>query len=246
MKKIYSCLIFLSIFSQLGAQNNTGRVGINTNNPTETLDVNGIAHADLLYLRQPGEPLELPINFMASSSSRLDVYDPNIGNSGLVNYLNLKFVNVSGSGVTAYNTNISAEDFIAAVRTFSLENYIAPTTQNPNPAPDLEVYTVHNSNTGNNQNNYYQGSPDFATYIAPSVPSNPNSPKTWWVRARYLNSRFSKNDASAANNDRFNIVLQILVYKKLITKYVEDVQNINLNGTDGSASTFVIPKPPGF
>lgn len=245
MKKYYSFLIIISIVSFFNAQNN-GKVGVNTKTPTETLDVNGIAHADLLYLRQPGEPLELPINFMASASSRLDVYDPTLGNSGLVNYLNLKFVNVSGSGVTSYNTNISADDFIAAVRTFSLENYIAPTTQVPNPAPDLEVYTVHNSNTGNNQTNYYQGSPDFATYVAPSIPTNPNSPKTWWVRARYLDSKFSQNDASASNSDRFNIILQILVYKKLITKYVDTVQNINLNATDGSGASYVIPKPSGF
>lgn len=245
MKKYY-IVLFLTVITCFNAQTNSDKVGINTNNPTETLDVNGVAHADLLYLRQPGEPLELPINFMASASSRLDVYDPTLGNSGLVNYLNLKFVNVSGSGVTSYNTKISADDFIAAVRTFSLENYIAPTSQVPNPAADIEVYTVHNNNTGSNQSNYYQGSPDFATYVAPSNPSNPNSPKTWWVRARYLNSKFSKSDASASSSDRFNIILQILVYKKLITKYVDTVQTTNLGGNDGSASTYSIPKPSGF
>lgn len=34
----------------------TGRVGIKTTNPTETLDVNGDTRTDALYLRNPGEP----------------------------------------------------------------------------------------------------------------------------------------------------------------------------------------------
>ena len=33
-----------------------GKVGVNTANPTETLDVNGKTYTNSLYLRNPGEP----------------------------------------------------------------------------------------------------------------------------------------------------------------------------------------------
>lgn len=119
MKKI---IVFAILFAltDLQAQSTNNKVGINTTNPTETLDVNGIVHADKLYLRAPGDPQELPIKFMASSNRSLDVYDSEAGASSLVNYLNLNFTNVSNVGVTSYNTKISAADFTVAVRSFSI------------------------------------------------------------------------------------------------------------------------------
>lgn len=225
----------------LKAQSTAGRVGINTSTPTETLDVNGIAHGDLLYLRSPGEPLELPIYFMASPDHNLNVYNPAIENSSLVNLLNLTFNRVGNQGVTAYNTKISAANFIAAVRSFSFTEYVT------NGTPGLNVYTVHDSSpSNNNSSTYYQGSPDFTAYIAPTDPANPSSAKTWWVRARYVDSRFTHSDGVVENSDRFVIKLQLLVYRKLITKYIDQTQTINLGGNNGSSSTYVVPKPSGF
>ncbi|MDO5615128.1 MAG: hypothetical protein Q4G16_02985 [Cruoricaptor ignavus] len=239
MKKLL-LLSLLSVSCVFFAQQYNGKVGINTTTPTENLDVNGNVYADLLYLRTPGEPQELPIFFMASEGEGLDVYDPSLEGSSLVNLLNLTFNNTNNTGVTAYNTKIDANNFIAAVRTFSIENY------GGNSADRLKVYNVHNNNTTTNQNAYYQGSPDFVAYVAPTDPADSSSPKTWWVRARYLDSRFSASNGEVSNTARYTIKLQLLVYKKLITKYVEQSQNINLNGTNGSTSGYTIPKPNGF
>lgn len=227
MKKLILVAI-LFVITDLQAQTTNNKVGINTTNPTETLEVNGIVHADKLYLRAPGDPQELPIKFMASSNRSLDVYDSQAGSSSLVNYLNLNFTNVSNVGVTAYNTKIAAADFTVAVRGYSIEN--SPT--------NIDVYTMHDLNATKTSSPYYQASPDFVAYVQGG---------TWWVRARYLNAKLTKSGAAPVDSDRFNIRLQLLVYKELITKNIATPTpgaGLDLGGTNGS--TLVIPTPTGF
>lgn len=227
MKKIILFAMLLLIVD-LQAQATNNKVGINSRNPTENLDVNGVVHADKLYLRAPGDPQELPIKFMASSNRSLDVYDPSVGNSSLVNYINLVFTRVSNVGVAAYDTKISAADFTVAVRSFSVENS----------ATNIDVYTRHDLNATKTSSPYYQASPDFVAYV---------SGGTWWVRARYLDSKLTKAGGVPSNGDRFNIRLQLLVFKELITKNIATPTpgaGLDLGGTDGSTS--VIPKPAGF
>ena len=227
MKKLILFAI-LFVITDLQAQSTNNNVGINTTNPTENLDVNGVVHADKLYLRAPGDPQELPIKFMASSNRSLDVYDSQAGASSLVNYISLNFTIVSNVGVTAYDTKISAADFTVAVRSFSIEN--TPT--------DIDVYTMHDLNATKTSSPYYQPSPDFVAYVQSG---------TWWVRARYLDAKFTKAGAGPVAADRFNIRLQLLVYKELITKNVATPTpgaGLDLGGTNGSTS--VIPTPTGF
>lgn len=229
MKKLILVAI-LFVMTDLQAQSTNNNVGINTTNPTENLDVNGIVHADKLYLRAPGDPQELPIKFMASSNRSLDVYDSQAGASSLVNYISLNFTNVSNIGVTSYNTKISAADFTVAVRSFSIEN--TPT--------DIDVYTMHDLNASRTSSPYYQASPDFVAY---------EQGGTWWVRARYLDAKFTKAGAAPVAGDRFTIRLQLLVYKELITKNIASptpAAGYNLGGTDGSGAAYVVPKPTGF
>lgn len=219
-------------FSQV--TNYTGKVGINTDNPTETLHVNGIAHGNLLYLRSPGEPQELPIYFMSSevTERNLNIFNPPPGKPSLVNLIDLRFNNVGNQGVVDYDTKIDAIDYVVAVRSFSLSR---SATYDIN---DLEVYTVHNSSPSNNSSStYFQGSPDFVAFI---------SGGTWHVRAQYKDCRFVNGDAVVESSDRFSMRIQLLAYKKIITKGINTVQTINLQGTNGSSNTYIIPKPNGF
>ena len=227
MKKNILFALLLAV-TGLQAQSTNNNVGINTTNPTENLDVNGIVHADKLYLRAPGDPQELPIKFMASSNRSLDVYDSEAGPSSLVNYINLNFTSVSNVGVTAYDTKINAADFTVAVRSFSIEN--SPT--------DKDVFAIHNLNATKNSSPYYQASPDFVAYVQGG---------TWWVRARYLDAKFTKSGGVPAAADRFTIRLQLLVYAELITKNIPTPTpgaGLNLGGTSGTGIT--IPTPTGF
>jgi hypothetical protein len=181
---------------------------------------------------------------MASANYGLNVYNPAIENSSLVNLLNLTFNNVGNVGVTAYNTKIDAKNFITAVRSFSFKEYVTSGTAS------LDVFTVHNSSPASNTaTTYNQGSPDFTAYVADQsgTINGTNLPLTWWVRARYIDSKFTKSTGTVQASDRFSISLQPLVYRKLITKYIDQTQTINLSGTNGSNNaTYVIPKPSGF
>lgn len=226
MKKNILLLAVLFFGVGITAQITNNKVGINTETPTETLDVNGIVHADLLYLRSPGNPQELPIKFMASSNRSLDVYNSTTGNSSLVNYLKLNFTNVSNLGITDYDTKISAADFTVAVRSYSVEN----SAGNPNL---LDVYTVHNNNASKTTGTYSQGSPDFTAFVQGG---------TWHVRARYINAKISKNDADVGTANRYVIRLQLLVYKELITRnYPTVLPTVDYGGTTPSSA--IAPRP---
>ncbi|WP_073291435.1 hypothetical protein [Chryseobacterium polytrichastri] len=216
--------IILAMFLGLLLNAQSGRVGIKTTNPQETLDVNGTTYTNSLYLRNPGEPTMTGGSFMATSENALQVYDPNLESSGLFNYLKVSLTGVSGSGITDYDTKIDANNFLVVVHNYSFKMNDGST----NVALDY-------GDNGTNDNR--QGSPDVVAF---------KSNGTWHIKARFSNSRLialaSANPARTYNN--FTVDLYLMAYKRLITK-----QNINdittdLGGNDGSSKT--INKPSGF
>lgn len=201
-----------------------GKVGINTANPTETLDVNGKTYTNSLYLRNPGEPTMTGGSFLATSQNGLDLYDPTLESSGLFNYLKLSLTGVSGAGITDYDTKINADNFLVVLHNYSFKLNDGTTN----------VMLDYGDN-GTNDNR--QGSPDVVMF---------KSNGTWHIRARFTDSRIiattSSNPARTYNN--FTVDLYLMAYKRLITKQnISDV-NADLGGTDGSTQT--INKPAGF
>ncbi|WP_223599715.1 hypothetical protein [Chryseobacterium sp. GVT01B] len=220
-RKIYITIIMcLGLF--LNAQK--GNVGINTANPTETLDVNGKTYTNSLYLRNPGEPTMTGGSFLATSQNGLQLYDPALESSGLFNYLKLTLTGISGSGITDYDTKIDANNFLVVLHNYS--------------------FKLNDGNTNvmldygdNGINDNKQGSPDVVAF---------KSNGTWHIRAKFTDSRIiavnSSNPARSYNN--FTVDLYLMAYRRLITK-----QNINdvtadLGGNNGSTQT--ITKPSGF
>ncbi|MFS4430491.1 hypothetical protein [Chryseobacterium sp. S90] len=220
-RKIYITIIMcLGIF--LNAQK--GNVGINTANPTETLDVNGKTYTNSLYLRNPGEPTMTGGSFLATSQNGLQLYDPALESSGLFNYLKLTLTGISGSGITDYDTKIDANNFLVVLHNYS--------------------FKLNDGNTNvmldygdNGINDNKQGSPDVVAF---------KSNGTWHIRAKFTDSRIiavnSSNPSRSYNN--FTVDLYLMAYRRLITK-----QNINdvtadLGGNNGSTQT--ITKPSGF
>lgn len=212
--------ILLGMF--LNAQ--SGRVGIKTTNPQETLDVNGVTYTNSLYLRNPGEPTMTGGSFMATSENALQVYDPTLESSGLFNYLKLSLTGISGTGITDYDTKIDANNFLVVVHNYSFKMNDGST----NVALDYG---------DNGTNDDRQGSPDVVAF---------KSNGTWHIRSRFTNSRLialtSANPARTYNN--FTVDLYLMAYKRLITKQNINDSTTDLGGTNGSTKT--INKPSGF
>ncbi|OCA70848.1 hypothetical protein BBI01_12995 [Chryseobacterium artocarpi] len=221
IRKIYiTMMIGLGVF--FNAQ--TGRVGIKTDKPTETLDVNGKTYTNSLYLRNPGEPTMTGGSFLATSENALQIYDPNLESSGLFNYIKLTLTNVSGDGIADYDTKIDTNNFLVVLHNYSfkLNNW------NTNVMLDY-------GNNGVNDNK--QGSPDVVAF---------KSNGTWHIRARFTDSRIIANTSAGLQRDynNFTVDLYLMVYKRLITKHNINDINADLKGTDGSTQT--INKPSGF
>ncbi len=202
----------------------TGRVGIKTDKPTETLDVNGKTYTNSLYLRNPGEPTMTGGSFLATSENALQIYDPNLESSGLFNYIKLTLTNVSGDGIADYDTKIDTNNFLVVLHNYSfkLNNW------NTNVMLDY-------GNNGVNDNK--QGSPDVVAF---------KSNGTWHIKAKFTNSRIIANTSAGLQRDynNFTVDLYLMAYKRLITKHNINDINADLKGTDGSTQT--INKPSGF
>lgn len=220
-RKMYiTVILFLGML--INAQ--SGKVGIKTTDPKETLDVNGTTYTNSLYLRNPGEPTMTGGSFLATSENSLQLYDPTLESSGLFNYLKLSLTGVSGAGITDYDTKIDADKFLVVVHNYSFKMNDGTTN-----------VVLDYGDNGVNDNR--QGSPDVTSF---------KSNGTWHIRARFTNSRLialtSANPARTYNN--FTVDLYLMAYKRLITK--QNINNIttDLGGTNGSART--VNKPSGF
>ncbi len=202
----------------------TGKVGINTDKPTETLDVNGKTYTNSLYLRNPGEPTMTGGSFLATSENALQLYDPKLESSGLFNYIKLTLTGVSGEGITDYDTKIDANNFLVILHNYSFK-------LNDNSTNVMLDY----GNNGINDNR--QGSPDVVAF---------KSNGTWHIKAKFTDSRIiatNTNPPSRTYNN-FTVDLYLMAYKRLITKQNINDINADLGGNDGSTQT--INKPSGF
>jgi hypothetical protein len=220
-RKIYITMIMcLGIF--FNAQ--TGKVGINTDKPTETLDVNGNTYTNSLYLRNPGEPTMTGGSFLATSENALQLYDPKLESSGLFNYIKLTLTGVSGAGITDYDTKIDANNFLVILHNYSFK-------LNDNSTNVMLDY----GNNGVNDNR--QGSPDVVAF---------KSNGTWHIRAKFTDSRIIATNTTPPSRtyNNFTVDLYLMAYKRLITKQNINDINADLGGNDGSTQT--INKPSGF
>lgn len=210
-RKIYITIIMcLGLF--INAQQ--GKVGINTANPTETLDVNGKTYTNSLYLRNPGEPTMSGGSFLATSENALQLYDPNLESSGLFNYLKLTLTGVPGTGIEDYDTKIDANNFLVVLHNYSFKLNDGTTS----------VMLDYGDN-GINDNK--QGSPNVVAF---------KSNGTWHIRAKFTDSRIIAMNASTPSRtyNNFTVDLYLMAYKRLIEKQnISDV-NADLGGNDGS------------
>lgn len=228
MKK--NLYIILTVVLGINLQSQTKKVGINTSNPTETLDVNGKTYTDILYLRKPGEPTLTGGHFLASpvisnkNATSLQMYDPLSGNSSLFNYIQLNLTDVPKEGIVDYDTKIDATNFSLVIHNYGIKLADGTTF--------VSLDYIGTSAANDNK----QGSPEFITF---------KSGGTWHIKAKFTNSNLMKSDNTPSTSyNTFRVELYMMAYKRLITK--QNINDITIDLAGGDGNGIVLPKPTGF
>lgn len=215
-------LITIILCLSISGNAQKGKMGINTINPTETLDVNGKTYTNTLHLRNPGEPTMTGGRFLATSQNSLQIQDSTTESSGLFNYLQLILTGVSASGITDYDTKIDVNNFLVVVHNYAFKLNDGKTS-------------VALDYGGNQTNDNRQGSPEVFAF---------KQNNTWHIKATFTNSKFVAIDPLRPTYNNYTVELYLMAYKRLITKQNIGDVNADLGGTNGSTQT--INKPSGF
>ncbi|MEN2435070.1 hypothetical protein AAH994_06620 [Weeksellaceae bacterium A-14] len=230
MKTKISIYILLVLCGLFRAQTYTGKVGINTSDPQETLDVNGYVYTDEIYLRNPGEPTMTGGKFMASSednssaATHLEVYPEY---DGLFNYIKLTLTNVPNTGVADFNTRIDADKYILVVHNYSFKIDNGGTNVG---LQHNDLSTIKGK----------QGSPEVMAFKGDD--------NKWHLKARFTDSKLVKiNEESIGYHNNYQVEFYMVAYRYLISKQNIPDAGKDLGGTDGSNhSQHSIPVPAGF
>ena len=141
----------------------TGRVGINTEDPQETLDVQGTTIVNKIYLREPGDP-ESTGNVYLSGDTGGSGFGDYQHSGSIFTYIPLTFKNVPPSGIEKYDTKISADDYVLVIHNYSVLTNTGATS-----------VTLKYNNKDDRQ-----GSPEFVAF---------KENGTWWVKGGFTNSK---------------------------------------------------------
>ena len=240
MKNIYLFIVFMSTcLSSLNAQSipnlpvYDGRVGINTKDPKSTLDVNGDVHVEKIFLKNPSTDILTAEGgkYLATFEDTSDIGSVDLGKNYLFNSITLKLKNVSSEGIKNLNTGISSDNYVVVMHSYS----IAKMNETSDSRYNVSLYY----NIGGSSEK--QGSPNFRTFVGDT--------KEWMVDA-YFTDSLIKNAGSSGkpSGQKFEVTLNLMAYKNLITK--SNIAAINYNANSGTNSdnkcVYAVNAPPGF
>ncbi|MCW5519457.1 hypothetical protein J1N09_06385 [Aureitalea sp. L0-47] len=203
-----------------------GQVGINTNTPSATLDVNGDVMIDSgVYLENPGENTNIRGSkfLVRTTTNELSRYDINISKYGPMNYVELEFQNLSASGLLNYDTKISTDDYLVSIQGYSCGIAGAGRTGSIMPSSSISIDNIEG----------------YQIYAYPNPITN-----TWFLRAFVNNSTWQKYDSSVGDyvDTDIDMWLNVMIYRKgFIAKSQNDITVDMGNSATGTASL-----PTGF
>ncbi|MCW8981933.1 MULTISPECIES: hypothetical protein [Altibacter] len=199
------------------------QVGVNTINPTTTLDVVGDVKTEgSLYLENPGDFTEIRGSklLILSPSDNIVQYDISQSKYGPINYAEFVFRNLSKDGLQDYDTKISTEDYIVTVQGY----YFLETVSS-----DTDIMT-HSTIANDNIEGY-----QIYAYANPVT-------QTWFLRAFVNNSEFHTRIGSAFAATPIDMYLNLIIYRKGFISKTLDAVTIDM----GNAETGTAPLPEGF
>jgi len=196
-----------------------GQVGIKTQNPQATLDVNGDVRVEKkLYLENPGDFGIIRGSNLLIQKTDLQIaqYDIEISKYGPINYAQFIFENVGDPGITFYDTKISTEDYLVTVQGYYF-------LENGTNATSVVSYS-------DNGDDYVEGYQIYA-YKSPAT-------NTWFIKAVINNGGF-RNSTEVINVDMY---LNLIIYRnRFIAKQITN-RVVNLGGS----ATGTAALPAGF
>jgi len=116
--KIYSVVIILLTTITFG-QTYTPGVGINTDNPKRTLDVNGTTISkgsnDKWFFENPGiytgKSNDSYLTVIDKDDNKMKVFNPSTMSYASINYATFRFNKLPNTGLTEYDTKIDASKY---------------------------------------------------------------------------------------------------------------------------------------
>lgn len=216
MKKIFFTLLILFCCAMSFAQ-----VGINTTNPTETLDVNGTTTVrQKLYLENPGPAtLEHEEFLVKKPDNTWGKHNVASAKYGPVNYSQLIFRRVPSTGMTNFNTNIPTDKYIVAVQGYYY--YLAGGT-------NTNVQLRSNRSTSSS-NSHIEG-PQFYAF---------EQGGTWRIAGLVTQSNFKQNYGT---NTQIDLYMNVVILRKDFFTKGHGTINVNM----GSSTTGTAPLPAAF
>lgn len=205
--KIYSVVIILLTTITFG-QTYTPGVGINTDNPKRTLDVNGTTiskgDTDKWFFENPGiytgKSNDSYLTVIDKEDNKMKVFNPSTMSYASINYATFRFNKLPNTGLTEYDTKIDASKYHVMIGGFII---YGGNTTDP---------TVSGTATKINGNVLYTS----RAYIG--------SGNTWRLK-------FQPNNGIKFNQDRIDLILNVAIYRKNLLlsdtneKIVVDMKN---------------------
>lgn len=204
------------------------QVGINTNTPVATLDVQGNTLIEgSLFLENPANNTNIvnPTLLIRLENGDIVTYDIDVSRYGPINFSQFIFRRVASDGLLDFDTRIPTDSYAVTLQGFSILGnnngsgqggyVLARSTVNNNAIEGYQFYAYHNTTTN-----------------------------TWWIRSFINNSNFTARDGSIFYvNSTVDIFINTLIYKnEFITTTVDAPVVVDMNNSE----TGTAPLPAGF
>lgn len=204
------------------------QVGINTNTPVATLDVQGNTLIEgSLFLENPANNTNIvnPTLLIRLENGDIVTYDIDVSRYGPINFSQFIFRRVASDGLLDFDTRIPTDSYAVTLQGFSILGN--------NNGSGQGGYVLGRSTVNNNAIEGYQ----FYAY-------HNTTTNTWWIRSFINNSNFTARDGSIFYvNSTVDIFINTLIYKnEFITTTVDAPVVVDMNNSE----TGTAPLPAGF
>ncbi|MGV0937352.1 hypothetical protein [Empedobacter falsenii] len=217
--KIYSVVIILLTTITFG-QTYTPGVGINTDNPKRTLDVNGTTISkgsnDKWFFENPGiytgKSNDSYLTVIDKDDNKMKVFNPSTMSYASINYATFRFNKLPNTGLTEYDTKIDASKYHVMIGGFIIYGIKTGDPKTPEELDPLGISEVTGTSTKINGNVLYTS----RAYVG--------SGNTWRLK-------FQPNNGVTFDQVRIDLILNVAIYRKNLLlsdtneKIVVDMKN---------------------